>query len=111
MENLKDRNQQANENMVEYGIHILHYPPQSFNPGGATVAFRPKHHSRMFEISISYCSEKDQFNKKIGKILAVERMVEGEAIDMRLPKNAMGGSNRRQNKLDSIKEFLREIEF
>ena len=73
------------------GISIVHARSENML-GGATIAFRPANNyrnCRMVTVAVVYCSPQDQFNKRLGSALAVEKFLNGETIQVpvRDPQN------------------------
>jgi hypothetical protein len=67
-----------------HGIGIVHIRSDT-GKGGMTAAFKKAVSTRsgnMVTVAVSTCSSKDQFNKKIGRELAVERFLRGETIKL-----------------------------
>lgn len=71
------------DDMADHDIRICHgYDPED-NRGGVTIAYRKCsgwRNTKMVEVSVAYCSNKDSFNKKIGVQLAVDRFMNGNTI-------------------------------
>lgn len=71
------------DDMKDHDIRICHgYDPED-NRGGVTIAYRKCsgwRNTKMVEVSLAYCSNKDSFNKKIGVQLAVDRFMNGNTV-------------------------------
>lgn len=66
------------------GLRVMHI--QDFlQGGGITVVYRRLKTNSFIEISTAVCSKCDQYNKKIGRILATENFEQGKVI--RVPSN------------------------
>lgn len=76
---------------IEDGIHVLHvrrfgdavFSLDSSRFGGATVAWRRagfSARSKMIEVSVSWCSPKDVFCRRIGSFQALGNFYEGNTI-------------------------------
>jgi len=78
----KERINQATQNGTDLDIRVTHIQLNTpNNKGGMTVAYKTTfRHGQTIEISTSVCSDKDQFDKAIGRTLAIERFLEGKTI-------------------------------
>lgn len=64
-------------------LNIIHCFDPEHNRGGVTICYKKcenHRNSRMVEVSVSYCSQHDSYNKKIGVRQAVERFYYNETI-------------------------------
>jgi hypothetical protein len=65
------------------GIHIVHTRNGYGNMGGYTFAWQrttDNIRGRMVRVAVSFCSEKDQFNRKVGSWNALSNFIEGKSI-------------------------------
>ena len=78
----KARINQATQAGKDFGVRVTHLRLNNFNnTGGLTVAYKTTfNHGQTIEISTAVCSNKDQFDKAIGRTLAIERFLEGKTI-------------------------------
>lgn len=70
----------------------LREPCSDFN--GCTIAYEPAIQSpdcKMLVVSVSYCSEDDEFKKKAGKYEALKKMYVGEYVQIPLGAAYMWG--------------------
>jgi hypothetical protein len=70
--------------------------------GGYTIAYRkssPYRSGKMVDVAVSYCSEGDTFNKKIGRDLAISNFYDGKFVQV--PALAYGE--------DDLHDCLREM--
>lgn len=95
LENQEARAQAANEVIALEGLSIQHFrtvtlPPaclHGYEPavhprGGMTVAYRQLKDNSFVEIATTICSSAADFNRKIGKTLAVENFKAGHVISV-----------------------------
>ena len=68
------------------GIRLLyHFDREKPTTGGYTIAFRKStyHKSgKMVDVAVSYCSEGDRFDKKIGREIAIRNLEAGKFIQV-----------------------------
>lgn len=62
--------------------------PQIEGKGGATVAYRQEPNGS-FSYAIAVCSERDNFNRRIGRDISLGRLVKGPAATV--PENVIAG--------------------
>lgn len=80
-------NQLTNELMAGLDIEILHIqtPSNKFlkrPSNGITIAYRRNTRGKSVEIATAVCSKHDQYNKRIGKQIAVARFMNGQSINV-----------------------------
>lgn len=82
--NIENRIKTARENLTKYNLSVSHIKSKRRdNKGGLTVVyFKTDKRAKTLIISTAICSEKDQYNKKIGTTLAVERYISGQCIQV-----------------------------
>lgn len=71
----------------EMNATFIHLPAEK-HKGGATVCYtRDVDHDNclMYNVSVAYCAEVDEYSRKIGASIAADRMYNGESIRMRVP--------------------------
>lgn len=79
--NFEERRFQTLEFMEQNNIRIRHFKSQLNNPfGGISVAYQHDPRNSFVKISTSVCSAKDQFNTKIGRVLAIENFMNQKTI-------------------------------
>lgn len=69
------------EAALETGVHIVHY--RTGRTGGATIAWRrvsDNPSNRMIEVSMSFCSPRDTFVRRLGTFQALTNFFEGATI-------------------------------
>lgn len=62
------------------------------NNGGVTIAYVLDGFNSV-SFSVAQCSSKDQFNKKIGRNLALHRLTNGNSLRICIPKTYMSCDN------------------
>lgn len=72
-----------------------------YGNGGITVVYRQQKNNTVIELATAVCSAKDQYNKKIGRILATERFANGQVIQVPLRRGF--------NSADVISLMFREL--
>lgn len=74
--------QQARED----GIQLLYHFDRDYPKlGGYTIAYRkssPYRSGKMVDVAVSYCSEGDTFDKKVGRALAIQNFYDGKFIQV-----------------------------
>lgn len=79
LENFEDRLARAVAFAAKNDLRVKHV--QNFNDGGGvTIVYRRMKPNSFIEISTAVCSKRDQYNKKIGRILATESFERGEIV-------------------------------
>jgi hypothetical protein len=79
LENFDVRLAGANELIAENKLRILHIQNVILG-GGVTIVYRRLFGNSFIEFSTAICSKNDQYNKKIGRILATESFERGEIV-------------------------------
>jgi hypothetical protein len=79
LDNFDERLAHADEVFAEKGLRIKHVR-DIYGSGGVAVVYRRQKKNSFIELSTAICSKKDQYNKKIGRILATESFERGEVI-------------------------------
>jgi hypothetical protein len=78
LENFEERLAHAAEFCEKNNLRVMHF--RGFRGGGVTVIYRHLKKNSFVEISTAVCSNRDQYNKKIGRILATENFERGNVI-------------------------------
>ena len=87
----KQRINEATNLALAYGVRVTHIRPNFLNKGGLTVAYRTEFkHAKTIEIALSNCSDKDQFDRAIGRTLAVERFLAEKTITIPYNEHVFG---------------------
>lgn len=97
---IKARASQVNELVEREGICVVHTIAANYYPearGGVTVALRAVAKSPLLEVAVATCSPGDDFDRKVGRVMAVDALLRGECI--RVPNR--GGT--------SLKEFAQRL--
>lgn len=71
-------NKQLKEN-AKQPTGFVHIRTPNFR---GTVAWRYNDEARVVEAAVSRCSKRDQFNKKIGRMVSTGRLIKGEFISV-----------------------------
>ena len=82
------------ETIAANHIRVVHLFDK-FNPyGGCTVAYRPVKHDKtgyptgkFAYVAVAYCNPQDRYDRKVGQMLAVEMLMDGDCILMPLYVN------------------------
>ena len=90
---------------ADMDIKIKHFIPLTCNKGGMTVAYyRPKGY-KIMELATAVCVPKDQYNKKIGRLLALRNFLESKTIHVAI--------DTKDNSVDSLNfmflDYVEEI--
>lgn len=64
----------------EMDIKVKHFMSPYSNMGGLTVAYYHPRGFKVMELATSVCNVKDQFDKKLGRILAIRHFLDGNTI-------------------------------
>ena len=70
-----------------WSIHVHPFTPKS--KGGVTVAYQlpPRKGDRLIRVSCAIVHENDAYNKRLGRFHAAKKFADGEAIQLRVPRN------------------------
>lgn len=86
----KDRIKSASEWILQNDVGVIHYIPNnrnyvSDNKGGMTLVYRVHESTSRYtfiEVANAICSNKEQYNKAIGRTIATERLQAGKFISL-----------------------------
>ena len=103
----KERINQATKEGAAFGVRVTHINFKATdNKGGITVAYKMEHkHSQILELATAICSDKDQFDKSIGRTLAIERFLDGKTISVPYSKQCF------DNPVQAINSFFESCHY
>lgn len=71
----------------QYNVRTVHLFNKATGRGGATVVYRPMLHDstgfpkgKFAEIAVAWCAPGDQYDRKLGELLALSKLQSGESI-------------------------------
>lgn len=73
------REQAATDGIV---VATRQFTDRNVKTSGVSVAYKKINNGRMVHVSVSYCNSKDQFSRKTGIYNALNKLYDGESIQI-----------------------------